>query len=273
MKKKTEVMLLTDEQKALLDSNFPVGEESNRLSLPKFGMLAKDLTEESGTGKNKKIKVLQAAGTFFTERDEGETNAEGKKVWTKTYIDSEIIDVQIIYFRHQLRMYDSSLGKFYSTPIYDNSEQVIPLYLDKAVVKKGTEKQLRDMFPKLSLKGKPSSKLDKKTILYVLYEGEMCQFELSVSSGWEFSGYRRKVNPSTVVTTLSSTQETSGSNTYNKVLFNIARPITSEEFDMVNENQTLVKTTVENDSKFLLASGDSEVKANDEFDAWGKDKK
>ena len=249
-----------------MNGNFPVGEDSNRLRLPKFGMCAKDIVEESGTGKNKKIKVLQAAGTFFTERDKGEVNEEGKKVWTKDFIDTETVDVQIVYFRHQLRMYDSSLEKFYSTPVYDTAEQVLPLYLDKAVVKRGTEQQLRDMFPKLTQKGKPSSKLDKKTILYVLYDNELYQFELSVSSGWEFSSFKKKVNPSTVITTLSSTSETSGSNTYNKVNFNIKRPITSEEFDMVSENQSIVKTTVEADSKFLLASGVQESAQDAEFE-------
>jgi hypothetical protein len=256
-------LALTDEQRALLDQSFPVGEESNRLSLPKFGMLSKDITETVGSGKTKKINVLESAGTFYTEKDQGETNEQGKKVWTKTYIEGETVDVQILYFRHQLRMYDSSLEKFYSTPIYDSSEQVLPLYLDKAVFKRGTEKDLQAMFPKQTLKGRLGSKLDKKTILYVLHEGEMYQFELSVSSGWEFSGYKRKVNPSTVVTTLSSTEEQAGSNVYRKINFNIKRPITSEEFDVVVENQSTVKAQVENDSKFLLASGENHQKEID----------
>src|SRR3990167_1938966 len=272
---KSKSLALTDEQKALLDSSFPVGEESNRLSLPKFGMLSKDIVEETGTGKNKKIKVIEAAGTFFIEKDEGETNEAGKKVWTKTFIEGETVNLQIVYFRHQLRMYDSSLEKFISTPIYDNSEQIIPLYLDKQVIKRGTEKELQALYPKLTLKGKPSSKLDRKTILYVLYKEELYQFELSVSSGWEFSSYKRKVNPSTVVTTLSSTEEQAGSNVYRKINFNIARPITSEEFDTVAENQNTVKAQVESDSRFLLSSGEQsqkEINAEEVFESYCKKK-
>ena len=253
-KKETEVATLSPEQLAELNASFPVGEESSRLSLPKFGMLSKDITEETGTGKNKQIKVIQAAGTFYTEKDLGEVNPEtGKKQWTKTFIDGETVDLQIVYFRHQLRMYDSSLAKFISTPVYDTPDQVLPLYLDKQVIKRGTEKELQALYPKLTLKGKPSSKLDKKTILYCIYEGELYQFELSVSSGWEFSSYKKKVNPSTVVTTLSSTEEQAGSNVYRKINFNIARPISSEEFDMVKESQGTVMQQAEADSRFLLA--------------------
>lgn len=262
-KKEQELAPLSEEQLALLNQSFPVSEESNRLSLPKFGMLSKDITEETGTGKNKQIKVIQAAGTFYTEKDLGETNAEGKKVWTKTFIDGETVDLQIVYYRHQLRMYDSSLEKFISTPVYDTPDQVLPLYLDKQVIKRGTEKELQALYPKLTLKGKPSSKLDKKTILYCIYEGELYQFELSVSSGWEFSTYKKKVNPSTVITTLSSTEEQAGSNVYRKINFNIARPISSEEFDPVKEAVEAIRTQVESDSRFLLAG----PTAQDEIDA------
>ncbi len=260
MAKKEEVALaLTEEQLAVLNQNFPVSaDDSNRLTLPKFGMLAKDLIEETGTGKNKQIKVIQAAGTFYTERDLDETNEAGKKVWTKEFIEDETVDVVIVFFRHQLRRYDSSLDKFISTPIYDTPDQVLPLYLDKQVIKRGNEKELQALYPKLTVKGKPSSSLEKKTILYVVYKEELYQFDLSVSSGWEFSGYRRKVNPATVVTTLSSKEETNGSNTYRKVLFANIRAINATEFEKVASNQETIKSQVESDSRFLLPQGSSD---------------
>ncbi|HMI79342.1 MAG TPA: hypothetical protein VK484_11145 [Ferruginibacter sp.] len=266
MSKKTTELALTEEQKAILDQSYPVSEESNRLQLPRLGLLSKDIVEESGTGKNKKIKVLQAAGYFYTESDKGETNEEGKKVWTKEFIEDETIDVTIVYHRYQLRKYDSSLEKFISSPIYDNAEQVIPLYLDKQVIKRGTEADLQKLYPALTQKGKPTSDLKKEVILYVLFNGELHQLNLSQSSKWEFMSYKKQVNPSTVITTLSSTEETFGTNTYRKMMFNVKRPIGQEEFELVFENQSLVKTTVENDSKFLLASGTSESEQDKEFD-------
>ena len=134
---------LTEAQLAVLNESFPVGEESTRLALPRFGMLSKDILEETGTGKLKKIKVIQAAGTFYTESDKGEVNEKGKKVWTRDYIEGEEVDLIITFYRYQLRKYDSSLKKFISSPIYDDAEQVLPLYLDKQVIKRGNEKQLK----------------------------------------------------------------------------------------------------------------------------------
>lgn len=260
-KKETE---LSAEQLAILNESYPVSEESNGLVLPRFGMLSKDITESTGSGKTKKISVIQAAGTFFTERDNGEINEEGKKVWTKTFLDGDSQDVTIIYHRRQLRMYDSSLEKFYSTPIYDTSDQVLPLYLDKQVVKRDTQEQLQAMFPSVTLKGKPSSKLKEDTILFVLYKGEMYQCNLSQSSKWEFKSYAKKLNPSSVITTLGSVEETFGDNTFRKMTFTEKRKIKPEEFDSVVENQGVLKEKVENDKKFFLAPVSS--KADEEFD-------
>lgn len=264
MAKKETALALTEEQKAVLDSGYLVGEESNKLQLPRLGLLSKDITEEKGTGKNKVIKVINGAGEFYTEKDLGATNAEGKKVWTKEFIEGETIDVTIVYHRYQLRKYDSSLEKFISSPLYDNAEQIIPLYLDKQVIKRGTEADLQKLYPALTQKGKPTSDLKKEVILFVLYEGELYQLNLSQSSKWEFMSYKKQVNPSTVVTTLSSTEETFGTNTYRKMMFNIKRPITSEEFDTVSENQNAVKVQVENDSRFMLASGDNKAEISAE---------
>lgn len=268
MSKKTE-LALTPEQLQLLNQAYPVNEEGDRLVLPRLGMLSKDIIEETGTGKNKKIKVIEAAGTFYTESDEGEVNEEGKKVWTKKFIEGDTIDVQIVYHRYQLKRFDKSLEKFFSTPIYDTADQVLPLYLDKQIIKRGTEAELKALYPKLTQKGKPSSDLNKLTILYVIYNGELHQMNLSVSSGWEFSSYKRKVNPSTVITTLSSIEETAGSNVYRKMMFNINRVINSEEFNLVTDNQALIKAQAEADSKFLLSAGEKTeevVAAEEEYE-------
>lgn len=261
-KKETQ---LTEAQLAILNESYPVIEENSRLILPRFGMLSKDITEESGTGKNKKITVIQASGTFFTERDLGETDDNGKKKWTREYIDDvEEIDVVITYHRRQLRKYDSSLEKFISSPIYDTSEQIIPLYLDRQVIKRGTEKELQSLYPALTQKGKPTSDLKQDTILYILYNNELFQCNLSQSSKWEFKNYAKKVNPSTVVTIIGSVEETFGDNTYRKMTFTNKRMITSVEFELVNEGQVILKENVKADEKFYLGSGSSET--SEEFE-------
>ena len=264
MKKTNEV---SAEQLATLNDNFPVVGDTSRVSYPRFGMLSKDIVETSGTGKNKKVKVVQAAGTFFTEKDEGEVNPEtGKKVWTKSFIEGESVNVIIVFHRRQLRMFDASLEKFYSTPIFDNAEQVIPLFLDKKVMATGTQAFLQGKFPALTQKGKPTSSLKEETILYVIYEGEMYQCTLTQSSKWEFKTYTRTCNPSGVVTSLSSVEETFGENTYNKIKFTNKRVVNVEEFDQVSENQQTLVNEVEKDEKILLQSGETaEDRLNKEF--------
>ena len=261
---KKEIVSLSEEQLAVLNQNYPVAEDESRISLPRFGMLSKDIIEESGTGKNKTMKVVQAAGTFYTEKDLGETDEEtGKKVWTKEFIDGEEVDVIIAFHRRQLRKYDSSLEKFISSPVFDNAEQIIPLYLDKQVIKRGTQAQLQSMYPALTQKGKPTSDLKEETILYVVYNNEMYQMNLSQSSKWSFKDYKKSLNPSTVMTTLGSSEETFGTNTYRKLTFTKARMITGEEFEVVNEGQTLLKETVENDGQLFLGSGDAAQELKD----------
>ena len=218
---KTKAVTISDEQIQELNAAYPISEENNRLTLPRLGMLSKDLTETSGSGKTKKITVIQAAGTFYTESDKGEVDEDGKKVWTKEFIEGDTIDVNIVYHRRQLRMYDSSLEKFYSTPIFDNGEQVLPLYLDRQVVQKGTQKQLQAKFPALTLKGKKTSKLKEDTILFVIYNGELHQMNLSQSSKWEFKAFAKSINPSTVVTTLGTVEDTFGDNTFRKLTFKV----------------------------------------------------
>ncbi len=262
MSKKQEI---NEQQLAILKEAFPSTGESVRTSYPRLGMLSKDIIEESGTGKNKKITVIQSAGTFFTERDMGETNEQGKSVWTKEFIDGETIEVIIAFHRRQLRKFDSSLEKFISSPVYDNSEQIIPLYLDKQVIKRGTQAELQALYPALTQKGKPTSDLKEETILYVIYNNELFQMNLTQSSKWEFKSYSKTLNPSTVITTLSSIEETFGKNTYRKVTFTKGRLINTDEFEIVTEGQTALKETVESDNQFYLTDGSNASQQEDEL--------
>lgn len=257
---------LSKEQLAVLNDAFPVVENNSRPSLPRFGMLSKDLTEETKVGGKKKIEVLQSAGTFYTEKDLGDVNDEGKKIWTKEYLgEGEDVDVIIAFHRKQLRLFDKSLAKFISSPIYDSKDQVIPLYLDKRQIAKGNQEELQALYPAMSEKGKKISKLKEEKILYVLFKGELYQMNLTQSSKYSFLDYAKRVNPSTVVTTLSSIEETNGSNTYRKVTFKNTRTINSAEFDGVMEHQSNLKVQVDSDAKYFLSKA-NEVPAISQAD-------
>ncbi len=249
-----------DEQElATLNEAFPVVEANNRLSLPRFGMLSKDIVEESGTGKNKKIKVIEASGTFFTEIGNGDD-------MEKTFLEGEEKDVIIVFHRKQLKYFDKGLEKFISSPIFDNDDQVIPLYLDKRVVAKGTKQELQDRYPALTQKGKKTSDLKEYKVLYVLVDGVFYQMNTAISSGWAFNKYasefKEGTSPATVVTTLTSHEETFGSNTFRKIDFTNKRPITADELALVKESQALIKDVAQATQAYYLGQANLAIEGD-----------
>lgn len=256
--------IITQEQIDQLNSAYPVMETGSRPSFPRFGMISKDIVETTGSGKNKKITVVQSAGTFYTEKDNGEVDEEGKKVWTKEFLGEEV-DVIIAFHRKQLRLYDKGLEKYFSTPIYDNKEQIIPLYLDKKIVARGNQKTLQDLYPAMSESGKKTSKLKEETILFVVYNNELYQCTLTQSSKWSFKDYSKNVKVPSVVTTLGSVEETNGSNTYRKMTFKNKRIINSDEFELVKGFQDALGEQVQSDAQYFLS------KANERLESGKKD--
>lgn len=265
---KTAEKKLTEEQLAVLNESFPIStDEASGLKLPRLGMLSKDITETTGSGKMKKVQIIQAAGTFFTEADKGEINEEtGKVKWTRDYIEDLSIDVVIVYYRRQLRRFDQSLNKFYSTPIYDNAAQIVPLYLDGQIVKRGNQEQLQALYPKLSQKGKKTSDLKEEAILYVIYDGELYQMNISQSSKWMFKNYKKSLNPSTVITTIGSVSDEFGDNVFSKMTFTSKGLVSAGQFDDIIEKQGVIMAQVEADQKFYLETGGNDALANEELD-------
>lgn len=265
-----EVTVVSEEELALLRESFPVVGGGKKVILPRLGMLSKDIIEESGKGKTRKIEVIEAAGTFFTDEDSGkeETGDDGKvkKIWKKDFISGETIDAIIVFHRRQLRIFDSSLNKFISSPVYDSPDQVIPLFLDGREIAKGTQEQLQAKYPAISEKGKKTSKLKEEKILFVLYKEQMYQMNLSTSSKWAFQDYARKVGPATVVTTIGSIEETFGTNTYRKMTFTNKRLINVDELAQIKEAQAGLKETVESDRVYFLSKAEIS-QADKEFDA------
>ena len=130
-------------------------------------------------------------------------------------------------------------------------------------MQKGTQKQLQALFPSTTLKGKLSSKLKEDCILFVLVGGVLHQCNLSQSSKWEFKSYKKNLNPSTVITTLGSIEETFGDNTYRKMTFSKKRLINNDdEFNLVVDNQKIIQEKVESDKRFFLPD-----QADKDFDA------
>ena len=229
--KQTTAVAVHDESLEALAALFPVEPSFDRVQLPRLGMFSQDKTE--GTGKAK--KVVTEAGTFYIERQTDEVDEEtGRKLWAKDELGTEIEGI-ILFQRKQLRSYDESSGTFTSSPIYDNDDEIVPLFANRAEVARGTPAELmsRDEFATTDNQtGKEKSSLEENKILYIEYEGEIYQMGLRGSSMFSFKGWRRKlgtVPPSAIVTKFSSTPEKKGSIEWNKMSFEQVRPLTKKE--------------------------------------------
>lgn len=236
------------EQLAELKALNPQGDSFQRINVPRLGMLAKDLVEESGTGKNKKIEVVQPAGAFYIEREV--TDEESNRTWEKEFIDGETIDVLVAYNRKQLSMWDDADKVFINTPIYDEDTQVLPLWKGGKEETRGTPKELQALYPALTAKGKPTSKLKEVKILYVIYKDEVYQMNLSQSSKFEFQSFTKKVHPSTCVITIGSRQDTHGSNTYNVMTFKDSGTVNTEQYTAIKETATMIKESIDAEKAF-----------------------
>lgn len=262
-KKETAVMnVASDEQLAILNSSFPKEEGFKRTLLPRLGMFAQDKTE----GKGKAMVVVNEAGTFYTETESEEENEDGKKVWEKKEIGTEI-DVIILFQRKQLKYFDSSTETFTSSSVYDEEDEIIPLWCNKAEIAKGTPAELKARVEyQYEKDGKIKSKLEDNRILYVLYEGQLYQMNLRGSSMYSWMTYTRSVNPSTVLTHLSSEAKEKGSIAWNQMTFTKVRGIDGEEAGNVIANVSEIKDAIAQEKAFFATQAVNKVVENNNFD-------
>jgi hypothetical protein len=241
---KAEMQEADPELLAQLRESFPFEPSQLRIQLPRLSMTSQDKTEVTGKGKDKKIKVLEAAGTFFIERQTDETDPEtGNKKWSRTELGEEIEGI-IVYFRKQLRMFDEGTGFYTSSPIFDTPDEVVPLFCNKAEVARGTAAELKAKYAFKDKDGKMKSKLEDNKILYVLYEDEVYQMNLRGSSMYSYMTYARKVTPPAVLTRFSSEAKEKGDIEWNQMVFEALRPLNTKEAKMSLENVKKIREAV-----------------------------
>lgn len=223
-----------------LKQSFPTDPGVNRIMLPRLSMASQDKTE----GKGKAMKVVTEAGTFFIERQSDEIDEEtGKKIWTKEEIGKNFEGI-ILYQRKQLRYYDDSTQTYTSSPIYDEDDEVVPLWCNKAEVARGTPAELKKQYMYTDKEGKEKSKLEDNKILYVLYNGEVFQMNLRGSSMYSFKAYARKFVPNTVLTAFSSEAKEKGSIAWNQMEFKAVRELNQEEAEAVIAKLSEIATSI-----------------------------
>lgn len=260
---KKEVMNIVDEETlALLAESYPLEVGINKISLPRINFWSQDKFE----GKGKSAKLVKEAGIFLLEKQGDEVDANGKKVWTVTQLGTEI-DAIILYERKQLRLYDEDTEQYTSSPIYDNDDEILPLWCDKKEVARATPGELKAKYQFVDKEGKTQSKIEDNKVLYIEYEGEAYQMTLRGSSMYSFKKFSKATIPPAVLTNLSSIPRVRGTNSWNMITFTPKRNLTKEEaIDILNKVKDIKFAIAAEKQQYAKAPANQEtLKVDDEF--------
>jgi hypothetical protein len=261
-----KALVPVDDALEALRQMYPTEAAFNRILLPRLGMVSQDIME--GKGKNR--TVVTEAGTFFVEKQSDEEDPEtGKKLWEREELGTEIEGI-IIYQRKQLRAYDEATETFTSSPVYDDEEEVIPLWANKAEVARGTPKELkaREEFA-YERDGKVKSKLEDNRILYVLYEGEIYQLNLRGSSMYAFMTFARKLAPNVppaFLTHFGSEPKEKGSIEWNQMTFETVKQLDKKELAEVMEKVNAIKEGIAAEKGFFASKEAAKSDKDEEED-------
>lgn len=246
---------------ATLREQYPTEATFNRVLLPRLAFTSQDVTE----GKGKATKVVIEAGTFALETPEKDEDGnavkdeDGKFNWEREELGNTL-EAIILYQRKQLKYFDESTEMYTSSPVYDDENEVLPLFCDKKEVGRGTPKELKAEYQFTNEEGKVRSKLEDNRILYVLIKGEVYQLNLRGTSMFAFFQYIRKVNPdtpNTVVTTFASESKEKGKIAWNQMTFEKVRDVSADEADDILEKVQDIKKGISDEKGFYAAKNES----------------
>lgn len=266
--KKTEMMVAPDPSAlAALANEFPQEVGYVDKLLPRLTFKSQDVTEETKVNGKKVINIITEAGTFIEERETSELGEDGKKIWSHDELGAEI-EGTIIFQRKQLKFYDQGTGEFTSSPVYDNDEEVIPLFLNKKEIVRGTPAELRGRYQYTAEDGKTKSKLEDNVILYVLKDDEIFQLNLRGSSMYAFKTFARKTLAPSVLLKMNSEAKENGSIKWNQMTFTPARALNNAEIATVMGHIQDIKQGVADKKAFfasqaIMTPEEIEAKKND----------
>lgn len=248
---KKELAVVNEKALAELRESYPIEQGYQRATFPRLGMYSQDKTEKVG----KIINLIAEAGTFYTENVSDEVDEDGKKVWSKVELGNTIKGI-IVYERKQLKFYDQPNNIFTNSPIFDDADQIIPLFSNKQEVDRGTPKELksRKEYQGLTAAGKPTSKLADVRILYVIVDDVLYQLDLQGTSAYSFSGYKKNVGaPNAMVTKFGSEPKVNGSIAWNQMTFTNLRTLNAEELEQVLTLSRQLKDGVTQEKAYFAA--------------------
>ena len=229
-----EVTTIDQELLNQLQQNTPVESGFTRISLPRLGFFSQDKFE----GKGKAAKLIQEAGMFYIEAKVGDE-----------YIKTELgksIELALVYNRKKLSYFDSATEEFISSSLFDSEDEQVTLFKAGKKLTSGYVKDLQSLpeYQKLGDDGKMKTKLELNRVLYVLCNGDPYELTIRGSSMWAFSTYAKSILWSSVLTGITSTEESKGSIEWNKMAFTNIRPLNNDELRAVIDLQNMIKDSV-----------------------------
>lgn len=273
VKKGQEVATTVSEDSlALLREEYPTEASFNRTVLPRFGLISQDVTEEKKNPRThkKEISIVTEAGTFYTEVQGEEIDPETQqKAWERSELGSEAEGI-IFYQRKQLKYFDNDTEKYTSSPVYDSDDEVIPLFLEKKEIDRGTPAELQAKYPGVTAAGKPTSKLESTRVLYVLIGGAIFQLNLRGSSMYSFFTYARKTLVPSVLTRFGSEHKEKGSIEWNMMTFDTVRPLDQEEVNDVIGKVQDIKSGIQAEKSYYAGANASTSGEQQEMIAEGR---
>jgi len=236
---------------ARLAAMFPQGDSYNRTKFPK-------LVFKSQTVLDADENVVIKAGTFFIERETEEVDEHGKNKWSSEEV-GKTLDAHIVYYRKRLQYWDAKEEVFYSTPLYDEETEVMPLFKAGEFVTQGTPAELKASYPKIievedrrtgEKKTKTVSLLRDARVMYALVNGELLELTISGTSMYSFLEYLKKFAPQACITTLNSTKEEAGATKWNKMSFKPLRNPTQDEALLAINTIEELREAIENEKQY-----------------------
>lgn len=214
-----------------LAAMFPQADVINRVQFPKLVFKSQTLLDDD------EETVLVKAGTFFIERPTEEVDEDGKKKWEKVELGKDL-EGHIILHRKRLQFWDAKAEEFTSSPMYDSSDEIVPLFRSGEYVTEGTPAELKKLYPEMKefenkktgeMEMKEVSKLRDATVLYVLVNGETLELTITGTSRYSWLDYLKSTAVPTVITEISSTPQKNGSTKWNQMTFKAGRTPTADE--------------------------------------------
>lgn len=288
MSKKNEAgnaVIATASAEALqaLDALVPQGDTYNRVQFPKLVFKSQnkfgDKLDKDGNpvldadGEVEQVQAVKA-GSFYIEKPTGETDENGKELWSSELIGKEV-KAHIVYHRKRLQMWDADEEVFYSTPIYDDNSELVPLFKQGEFVTEGKPAELQALYPKLQeytdkktgeKKTRMGSKLQEASVVYLLVNDELLELTLTGTSMWAFSAYIRKHFFARGITTLNSTKEENGSIKWNKMSFKLEEGLTNDQALLAVQTISELKQGIADEKAFYAKKRAENVTATASYD-------